>query len=678
VKRRLIGVDVGGTFTDVMAIEDGHVIAAKVPTNVVASETSVLQGAAEVEAGRASVFNLASTAGLNAVITRKLPKIAFLGTLGHRDSLDRGRLWRPFEALTDVSWTRGFGDASRRPLVPRYLRRGISERLMSDGQVFSPLDRDQARAELSVLANCADLKGIAVCLLHSYRNPVHELELRDLIYEVLGSEIAVSLSSDVCPLAGEYARASTTTIDLLMKLKYTEYTARLEAGLSDLGFEGEFNYADCSAMLLPSSYAMERPYRLIVGGPAAGTMASAHFGEFIGDKNLLCADIGGTSADISVVLDGKPWANSSFELEWDMVVSALSTEIVTLGAGGGSVVAIGGTGQLTVGPESAGADPGPACYGKGGVHPTITDVALTMGILAPDRFLGGKVPLRPDLALHAFESLDTSLPISECVRQAWLIGLQHVAEGLVDITIRRGVDPRDFSLVAFGAAGPMMLPSLLDMLPLKKVIVPPNPGGFSALGLLSSDRVYSETRTLYGILDGGLAPKVERLFSALEDELKTRAGVASEEATILRSFDGRLLGQGFETPFIPVENGPIGPDQISRMVDSFHNEYEKRNRNRFDSHPVEGVTYRVQVVVPSEKVEYLPIESGSGVPKVAGHTVIAHLYSEPREVDCYERPSLLAGQVIVGPAVIWEEMSTTFVPDGYKATVGTYGELHVD
>src|SRR5262249_6022358 len=187
--------------------------------------------------------------------------------------------------------------------------------------------------------------------------------------------------------------------------------------------------------------------------------------KIIGKPNLLCADVGGTSCDISVVLDGQPWVNDIFEIEWDLVVTTLSTEVVTLGAGGGSLVTVGRSGELLVGPGSAGADPGPACYGKGGAQPTITDAALLIGILAADRFLGGKMPLDKTLSKKAFEGLDTSLALPQRIKQAWMIGLHNIAEGILDITIRRGLDPRDFSLVAFGAAGPMMLPPLLDLLP---------------------------------------------------------------------------------------------------------------------------------------------------------------------------------------------------------------------
>jgi N-methylhydantoinase A len=360
------------------------------------------------------------------------------------------------------------------------------------------------------------------------------------------------------------------------------------------------------------------------------------------------------------------------------VVSALSTEIVTLGAGGGSIVSIGKAGEFRVGPESAGADPGPACYGKGGRNATITDAALAMGLLAPDRFVGGALPLEPELAAAAFEHLDSSLPFGERVRQSWMIGLHHIAEGILDITIRRGADLRDFSLVAFGAAGPMLLPGLLDLLPLPKVVVPPNPGGFSAQGLLSSDQVFSESRTLYGLVTPEIGPKLNALFGDLEADLVSRAGLRLADVTIVRSFDGRLLGQGWETPFVPVPGGSLGAPEIVQMIESFHAEYEQRNGHRFEAFPVEGVTYRVQVLVPSDKVGYeeMPRRVGAGLAPVARMPIL-HLYDDPTDAECYERDDLLAGDEFDGPAIVWEDNSTTFVPRGCSAEVGAFGELVV-
>jgi N-methylhydantoinase A len=668
----MVAVDVGGTFTDVIAIEGDEISLAKAPTDLNASETSILEGAAAVGVERASVFNLASTAGLNAVITRNIPKVAFLTTLGHRDMLDRGRLKRPYEALTDPHWRRAFGDAAR-PLAPRYLRRGIWERITAQGEVFIALDEAQARAELRVLKRCG-VEGVAICLINAYVNPAHEQRLAELVREELG--VPTSISSEISPLAKEYARASTTLIDVIMKLKYADYTARLQAGLGRLGFTGAFNYADCAARLMPADYAMERPFKLIVGGPAAGTAASAHFGEAIGDGDLLCADVGGTSCDISVISAGRSWSNTIFEVEDDLIVNALSTDIVTLGAGGGSIVGINATGELTVGPASAGSTPGPACYGKGGAAPTLSDAALLIGVLSADRFFDGKMPLRADLARAAFEALDTTLSFSQRVADAWRIAANNVAEGLMNITIRRGIDPRDFSLMAYGAAGPMLLPSLLDVFALKRVIVPPNPGLFSALGLLCSEQVFSDERSAYLMLEPDVAPRIDGIFAGIEEGLLRRVGQGRDRVTVRRSFDARVHGQSWETPFVAAPDGAIGAAAIEAMTAAFHDAYELRNGHRFESMPVQAVTFRVQVAPPGHKFAHRRLAA----PSLADEPVsglIEHLYGEPVRALHHERAALGVGRTVKGPAVIHEPLSTTFVPLGRAATVGAFGELSI-
>jgi N-methylhydantoinase A len=674
---RIVSVDVGGTFTDVVAVSGGRILTSKVPTNPMSSDQSVLAGAAEVRVDRAAVFNLASTAGINSVITRRLPKVALLTTEGHRDVLDGGRIGRPLEALMDIGWRRSFGDVTA-PLVERYLRRGIRERMLATGEVFIPFDEEQALAQLEVVARC-EVEGVAICLINAYVNGEHERRLRDLVRKVLG-DVPCSMSSEVSPLAKEYVRCSTTVVDVLMKVIYTEYTRRLQSGLTDLGFTGQFNYADSRAMLLAADFAMERPYELVAGGPAGGTVASAHFGRAIGDDNLVCADVGGTSTDISIVTDGRPVTAPTFELEYDLVVNAVSNEVITLGAGGGSVVAIGSTGEVMTGPDSAGAVPGPACYGTGGTRPTVTDAALLMGILDGDLFLGGKKKLNPNLSREAFDSLDTSLSFTDRVRYGWQMGLHNIAEGLLNISIRRGIDLREYSLVAFGAAGPMILPGLLDVLPMRRVIVPPHPGLFGALGLASSDRVYSDHRCAYLTFSASpdeVAQKLDGIYAEMERSLIERLGADTDGIEIRRSFDGRLLGQNWELPFVEVPGGRITQAVVAQMASAFHDAYEQRNGNRFDSIPVEGVVYRVQLFERSEKVEYPAAPSGRSS-RASGTTALRYLYDEEVEALEYDRGGLVQGDVIVGPAIVREELSTTLVPRGRTATVGNRAELIIE
>jgi N-methylhydantoinase A len=675
----MIAVDVGGTFTDVVALRDGTIHTAKVSTDYADVTKAVLDGASALGVQGSSVFNHASTHGLNAVITRRLPKIGFLSTEGHRDILDMGRVWRPAEAILDPGWRRSFGDAAR-PLVPRYLRRGIRERILADGSVLFPLDEEQARAELDVLSRC-HVEGVAICLINAYLNPAHEQRLRELVSEVLG-DIPCSISAEVSPLAKEYARASTTVIDTQMKLIYANYTAKLETGLAELGFTGELNFADCAATLVPSSRAMEQPFRIVFSGPAAGTVASAHFGSLIGESHLLCADVGGTSCDISVVSGGEPFVNTTFELEHDLVVNALANEVTAIGAGGGSLVTIGQAGEIQVGPGSAGSNPGPACYGRGGTQPTTTDTCVMIGILDPGTFAGGQLKLDAALARQAFEGLESDFTLPQRVRYAYEMAVHNIAEGVFNVAIKNGIDPRDYTLVAYGAAGPMLLPAAMDAVHCKQVIVPPNPGLFSALGLLSANQAFTANSSVYAVLSPEVAPRIDALFNDLEAQL--RAGVEPGTAvTFERSFDAHLVGQSWETPFVPVPEGPIDADAIVAMIASFHETYEQRSGNRFDMVPVEGVTYRVRAVLDTEKVQYPEVpKRGADDPLTpAGTAILRYLGGSDAEDEgehqavVYERASLRAGDELAGPAIINEGLSTTHVGAGQQLSVGRYGEL---
>ncbi len=671
----LIGVDVGGTFTDVIAIADGVISTVKVSTDVRNTERGVLEGARELGVERATVFNHASTHGLNAIITRRLPKIGFLTTEGHRDILDAGRTWRPSAELTNPHWRRSFGDAAK-PLVPRYLRRGIRERITADGGILIPLDEVQAREQLTVMRDCG-VVGVAICLLNSYVNRTHEERLRELTREVLG-DVPISLSSEISPLAKEYARASTAVIDTFMRLIYRDYTQRLRDGLTAAGFHGQLNYANCAAQLTAADVAMEAPFQIVFAGPAAGTVASAHFGQLIGAPNLLCADIGGTSCDISLVSGYRPFVNTTFELEHDLIVNALSVEVSSIGAGGGSLVTISDAGELLVGPGSAGADPGPACYGKGGTQPAMTDTCLMMGVLDPDGFAGGRMKLDPQLSADAFAKLGTKLPFDGRIRYAYHVGINNIAEGLNNVAIQHGIDPRDYSIVAFGAAGPMLLPSVLDILNAAEVIVPPHPGLFSALGLISSEQTYSDSRSAYTLLVPEAAAGIDAVFQCMEEQMRRRFGDQHPELTFVRAFDGRLAGQSWETPFIPIPPGPIDEAAVATMIANFHDVYELRSGNRFPAMPVQGVTYRLELVLPTTKVEYPKAPNrSSGGPEPERMIEICYLESEPVMAGEYLRGRLCRGDVIIGPAIIRESSSTTFMLPNQQLTVGEYGELHI-
>jgi N-methylhydantoinase A len=672
--KSLIGVDVGGTFTDIVRVTGNEVETIKVPTNTIETHLGVLQGAAEARVADVHAFNHASTHGLNAILTRKVPKVAFLNTFGHRDMLEMARAARPAEANTDPHWRRSFSDSGK-PIVPRYLRRGIVERLSATGEIVVALDEDQARRELEVLRRC-NIQGVAICLLHSYVNDAHEMRLAELVREVLG-DLPCSISSEVSPLALEYARASTTTIDVLCKIIYGTYSDRLASGLNDLGFAGSLSFADCAATLAPVELAMAQPSRILFSGPAAGTMACAHLGKSINSPNLLCADVGGTSCDISVVTGYQPVVKTSFDIEHDLVVSTLSNEVVSVGAGGGSIVHVSPVGEIEVGPESAGAHPGPACYGLGGTEPTTTDIFLLTGILDGERFAAGRYQLDSDLSYKAFEHLQSRFDFSDRVRFAYQTAINNIVEGITEVVVKNGVDVREYSLVAFGAAGPMTLPALLEQMPLKSVIVPPYPGLFSALGLVSTDQVHSDRRSAYRLLTPESAEEIDAIYRRMEESMRTTLGSAADDAEFVRTFDGQLVGQVWDTPFVPVPSGTITPGAVAQMITNFHDHYEQKSGNRFPHNPVMGVTYRLHAAVPTDKVEFpSPPRRSPGAELRPTRTItLRYLDSQDVQANEYDRDDLMLGDTVAGPAVIREPLCTTYVPRAMTATVGTAGEI---
>jgi N-methylhydantoinase A len=676
----MIAIDVGGTFTDTIAIDEkGNITAAKVPTNVKAMENSVIEGSKRVGIKSHNILNHASTSGLNAILTRNFPKTAFLTTEGHRDILDFARAWKPMEALTDANWRRGCGDCGR-PFVDRYLRRGIRERITSKGEVLIPFDEQQARTEIEVLKKC-NVRGVAICLINAYVNGEHERKLRNLVKEIMG-DVYISISSEVSPLPKEYARASTIVIDVIMKMAFGDYVKRLRKGLSEAGFTGDLNIVDSAAMLIPYELAMEKPSRIMYSGPAAGTVSSVYFGNLIGEANIICCDIGGTSTDISLIRDGKPVVKTEYEIEHDVIVNTLANEIFSIGQGGGSIAHVGSFGELQVGPEGAGSDPGPACYGSGGTQPTLTDAFLLMGILDAKKFLGGEKILYPDLAEKAFESIPLKVDFPAKVRQTYELGLTNISEGISSITIERGVDSRDYVIFAYGSAGPMMLPQLMEQLEVKSIIVPPYPGLFSALGLASSDLTYTDYRSAYIVLkpDAETAKKIDEVYTNMEEAIlaKLPKDVRKKDVHFARSFDGWYLGQTWETPFIPVPSGHLTEKSIERLIESFNEGYLVMWGNKFPHLPVVACSYRTSCVLPMTKVKYklLPKRKTGkpfGLPK---H--LSYMPATESDVMEYERGELRFGDVITGPAIIREPMATTMVCSGQKAIIGQYGEIRIE
>ena len=447
-----------------------------------------------------------------------------------------------------------------------------------------------------------------------------------------------------------------------MKLIFTGYAHRLDGRLRDAGFAGELNFADCAATLLPWQEALEQPFRIVFAGPAAGTMSGRRLGEALGESNLVCCDVGGTSTDVSLVVDGAPFVDNTFELEHDLIINALSTEISSVGAGGGSIVSISASGDVVVGPASAGSDPGPACYGRGGTRPTVTDAALLMGILDPDGFAGGALRLDPELARRAVRVAGDAAPAGAAHRVRLPDrGREHRRGGHERRAPARRRPPRLHpGRVRRGRADAPAGGARPDARPARRR--PAAPGNFSALGLLSTDLVYYDVRSAYVPLFPESAPQIERGLRG-----DGSAGCASAPARTARSAAASTAGCSARAGRRRSCRSRTGRSTSPTWSSASTTTYERRYGNRFPSIPVQGVSYRVELRVPAEKVEFAPLRRRRADARRRADDRAPPLRRRAAQAAEHERGALPVGARIAGPAVIREGLATTFVVPGQTA-----------
>ena len=689
--RYRLGIDVGGTFTDGILINEdtGGTRIVKVPSTpgdpsvgFLAAVERILR---EAGIGAADVGYLVhgTTVATNAIIEGKLAPAGFITTEGFRDMLEIQRQIRP--SLYDLLFEKP------RPLAPRYLCFGIPERLDASGSVVTPLD-EQAVARAAETLREEGVESLGVCYLHAYRNPEHERRTREIVHEVF-PEAAVSLSSEVAPEFREYFRASTTLVNAGVRPVVERYLSSIEARLRDAGFKGQLLVMQSSGGVLTFEAARTKPVFMVESGPAAGVIVSAHLGEVLGFDNILSFDMGGTTAKTGLVEQGAPGITKEYEVGAaaraehgakgaGYPIRTPVIDLVEIGAGGGSIAWVDSGGVLRVGPQSAGADPAPACYGKGGTEPTITDANLVLKRLDPDHFLGGEMRLDEDAAWRAIEEkcagplgLDVvavALGIVEIANSAMVGALRR-------ISIQRGHDPRDFTLVAFGGAGPVHANRLAAELDIPTVLVPTSPGTTSAMGLLVTDIKHDYSATLIQRTDALDPEQVDRLYRGMEErgrkallaEGMGHAGIGFE-----RHVDMRYVGQSYELS-IPLDDGGAG-GALQSMLRKFHAEHERAYGFAAPEEPVEFVTLRLTAVGNIAKPKLRELPGGGGDAAAARRSVRQVYFAEAGGfVDCpsYDRYRLPAGGAVEGPAIVEEIDSTTVIHPGFHAGVDRFGNL---
>ena len=685
-----LGVDIGGTFTDATLVDEasGRVHICKLsstpadPSDGFLRITSRILDQAGVSPDQVSYVVHGTTVATNSIIEGRLAPTGFVTTEGFRDLLEIQRQIRA--SLYDVHFEKP------PPLVPRHRCFGVPERLDASGDVVRPLDEAALRQTAARLRD-EGVESIAVCFLHSYVNPAHERRAGEILREQFGAE-AVSLSCEVAPDFREYFRASTTVINAGIRPSVARYLERIETRLREAGLQAPLLLMQSSGGVYSFRAAAEKPVFMVESGPAAGVIAAGALGERLGRRDLISFDMGGTTAKAGLVQDGAPGITKEYEVGSAAVSSEHGArgggypirssviDLVEIGAGGGSIAWIDRGGALRVGPRSAGADPGPACYGAGGREPTITDANLVLGRLDPGYFLGGEIRLDVEAAERAVRERcaePLGLEPVEAARGIVEIANAAMAGALRRISIQRGYDPRDFTLVAFGGAGPVHGNRLARELEIPELLVPPSPGTFSAMGLLSTDLRHDFHATH---LEPLAAAGADRLASALEAlEAQGRRALAADgvdpaRMRFVRQLDLRYVGQSYELG-VEVEDAGFPAAEVRRLAGRFHEEHERAYGFKAPGEPVEIVTIRLSAVGEISRPELRRLEADSGAGPAGSRLV--YFEESGGFVDCpvYERSGLGAGTRIEGPAVVQELDSTTLLHPGYRAEVDPYGNL---
>jgi N-methylhydantoinase A len=694
-----LGVDIGGTFTDLVWVDDatGEVRVGKLLTTpkdpAQAVEQGVLRLLEDAGAAPAGVRALihGTTLATNALIERKGARTGLLTTAGFRDALEIGREGRydMYDLFIDPP----------APLVPRHLRLEVEERLNADGSVRRPLDVASARAAIGRLL-AEGIEAVAISLLHAYRNPVHEEALVRLVTE-MAPGLPVACSSEVVPEIREYERTSTTAANVYVMPLMARYLDDLERKIADMGIRGGFYIMLSSGGIATPATAKRVPVRLVESGPAAGALAAARAARQAGEDRLLSFDMGGTTAKACVIDRGEPLLAREFEVARadrfkkgsGLPIRVPVIELIEIGAGGGSVARLDRMNLLKVGPDSAGADPGPACYALGGREPTVTDADLVLGYLDPDFFLGGRMRLDVDAGRRAITDFVGKPMGFDLARAAWSIHRvvnENMAAAARIHGIERGKDLRAYPLFAFGGAGPVHGWNVGRILKVPRVLVPFGAGAASALGLLAAPLAFDFVRTASQRLDQADWPGINRLFAGMEAEGRAvlrEAGIADADMTFRRTAEMRYVGQGHEVEG-PVPSGALGPESLAALTCGFEDAYRALYHRTPMGVPIEALNWRLVVSGPEAGVRISSSASGGASKRSEAALQVpqpkrarkAYFPEAGGYVDTpvYDRYALTPGMAFAGPAIIEERESTTVIGTGARIRVDAARTLVVE
>jgi N-methylhydantoinase A len=686
-----LGCDIGGTFTDFVLVNDDT---GEFQINKCLTTPGDPSDA--VEAGIRQMLELTpgfmpqieevihgTTLVINAIIERKGAKTGLITTKGFRDVLELGRELR-YDAY-DI-----FAEYPL-PLVPRSLRYEVTERITSDGRVISELDGAQVQKVLSKLLEMG-IESLAVCLINSYENPVHEKMIRDIVNQE-APELSLSISFEVLPQIREYERTCTTATNAYVKPITADYLAKLSSRLESLGFKGKLFIMLSSGGITSVETARQFPVRIIESGPTAAVIASQHYGRMFEIKDMFCFDMGGTTAKSCLIQKGQAGLVSTFEVGRvqrfkkgsGLPIQVPVVDLMEIGAGGGSIAKMSKMGLLQVGPESAGADPGPACYGLGGENPTVTDADLVLGYLDPAYFLGGTMPLDKSASEKAIDEkvarplgtspVEAAFGIHDLINETMAAAAKtHIAE--------KGGNPKIVTISAFGGAGPVHAYGLAKKIGAPRILVPPLAGVGSALGFFTAPVAFDLTRSHRIALDGADFNEVERLFNELEHEGAAILQQAGKDENIIfeRTLMMRFVGQGAETDLL-IEHKPFMQWEKSQIRELFDDAYKKLYGRTYPDTPVEFVTFKVRASLPQREFRIPPLGQTDGKPAdcIKGQRqAFSLIRKEYIPFTVYDRLKLFPGVTMDGPAIIEEKESTIVIGEDAKASVDEFGFVWIN
>jgi N-methylhydantoinase A len=672
----VVAIDIGGTFTDLVGFDDAA--ARFVEAKSLTTPHELTQGILDcirksgLEASAIDELIHGSTTAINTLIERKGAKTGLIVTRGTRDVYIVGRGNRP-EAY-NLFFHR------HKPLVPRHLTREIEERVLGSGEVFRPLNKASIAEACRVLAE-AGVEAVAVCLIHAYANPEHERVVGTMVSEALPNAY-LSLSHDILREYREFERMSTTVVNAYIGPKVGGYVKSLSASLGGVGFRGNLSIMRSNGGVMTPEVATARPVAMMESGPVGGIIASARVGEKLGFANVISFDMGGTTAKTSLVRDGKPTLAPGYYVGGyasGHPVMLPMIDVVEVGAGGGSIAWTDDVGALKVGPQSAGADPGPICYRGGGTEPTITDANVVLGRLDPHNFLGGQMVLDADGARTGIERKIGKPMDMDAVAAAQAIvdiAISKMSLAVREVSVEKGYDPRDFVLVASGGAGPLHVVAIAQELHIPKVIVPLFPSHFSALGMLLADERHDFIRTVYSDLKSLDFATLAAVHDEMAEEAKKSLRHA-RNAEFQIELDLRYLGQEF-TLSVPVSRNDIERGDRQKIRTAFDKLYEHRYSHHSPDEPVEMVNIRLGAIGKRAKLRFPKLAGGKAAKATKRREVYLGDASRPVSCPIYQRSDLGAGARLAGPALIEEHGTTTVLFKGDICRVAPSGEMIVD